>query len=360
MSNKKSSYTNTANAGTSHTTRAANKLLLKKQPSSVAEITPNYDPQTEQQERLGTILQRIREHRGERIEEVARYLCIRVSYLIALENSEYEKLPADAYVIGFLKSYAAYLNLDDKGAVNQYRHEMAGRRRKPQLSMPQPMSEGRAPTITLMISAVVSVLLLYGIWYWLWAPDRSIVQQEPLLPSEQQENIDATEGAPPSEPSVVLDKEPAPEIVSIDTIVIEAKEADAVNEVPSGKIVIQKENPNQKDTVLNISLDAPTVSLKPRIFGTSKKSNVTIIAEQKSWILITDKKGLTVFDYNLKTGESYRVPARKGLRLTTGNPQKINFKINGKDMPKLSTKSKVARSISLNTDKLKNILNGDN
>lgn len=145
-------------------------------------------------ERIGDILRRVREHRGEDLVSISEYLCIRPNYLYALERSRYEELPADAYVIGFLRSYATYLGLDGRGAIDQYRREMSGRRRKPQLSMPQPMAEGRAPTVAVIIGGAFAALLLYGVWYGLSSPDHDSskeagTEQEvstTLSPSEKQ------------------------------------------------------------------------------------------------------------------------------------------------------------------------------
>ncbi|MGE0108565.1 MAG: helix-turn-helix domain-containing protein [Bdellovibrionales bacterium] len=334
---------------------------------------PPYVNEAVQQERLGAILKRIRERRDEDIEDIAGYLCIRVSYLRALENSEYEKLPADAYVIGFLKSYASYLDLDEKGAVNQYRYEMAGRRRKPQLSMPQPMSEGRAPTLAIFIAGLCAVLLVYGIWYWLWAPDRSVLTEDPVL---QEETLGETEKEEVPPASLLLETTSMPEVAPMGTIVIEAKESEAVETVPlqkkaevetvvetQAKVEIKKAEKAEKETTTekleeNLDVDS-TEPLGPRIFGTKRTSHITLTAESESWILVTDSKGLTVFDRTLNTGESYRVPNRKGLRLTTGNAEGLAISIDSKKMPKLHPIGKVARGVPLDPDKFKDILTGD-
>ncbi|MDP9126677.1 MAG: helix-turn-helix domain-containing protein, partial [Pseudomonadota bacterium] len=57
-------------------------------------------------ERIGEILRRTRERRGDDLHYIAEYLCIRRAFLEALEDSRYEEFPADAYVIGFLRSYS--------------------------------------------------------------------------------------------------------------------------------------------------------------------------------------------------------------------------------------------------------------
>src|SRR5271168_5123312 len=134
-------------------------------------------------ERIGDILRRTRERRGDNLHHIAEYLCIRRSFLEAIEDSEYEKFPADAYVIGFLRSYADLLGLDGKEAINMYRAEMVGRRKKPVLSMPTPMPEGRSPSVFILIGAVVTAILVYASWYGISASDRATISTPSPLPS---------------------------------------------------------------------------------------------------------------------------------------------------------------------------------
>lgn len=137
-------------------------------------------------ERIGDILRTARTDRGEDLYLIAEYLCIKPSFLIALENSRYDEFPADAYVIGFLRTYANFLGIDGKAAIDRYRYEMAGRRKKPILSMPTPVSEGRTPSGIVMVGAAVALLLIYALWYSFSSPDRAEVHVAPPLPTALQ------------------------------------------------------------------------------------------------------------------------------------------------------------------------------
>ncbi len=292
-----------------------------------------------EQDRIGDILRRVREHRGETVQEIAEHLRIRARYLSALEGSHYDYLPADAYVIGFLQTYASYLELDGRGAVDQYRREMAGRRRKPQLSMPQPMSEGRAPTIPLLIGGLLAALVVYGIWYGLSTPDRAVIEAPLPLPSSVNE-LPTTEEPVLGESSVFLETATLPKVAEIDAIIIEA---DAPEATPEAIAKIEEEKKEEENTT-------------NKTYGTKEKSRVTVKAQQDSWILITDEKGLTVFDQILKAGDSYNVPSQKKLKLTTGNAGGLLLTLNGKKLPKIRTNGKIARGLPLDPDKLKRFL----
>ncbi len=138
-------------------------------------------PKPPEFERIGDALKRARETRGDDLGRIADYLCIRQVFLSAIEESRYDDLPADAYVIGFLRSYAGYLGMDGADAINRYRREMSGRRKKPALAMPTPITEGRAPSALIMIGAAVAALVIYMVWYGLSGAGRTAVNTAPPL-----------------------------------------------------------------------------------------------------------------------------------------------------------------------------------
>ena len=55
---------------------------------------------------IGILLQTARKNRNENLNDVAKQLRIRQVYLEAIENDQFEILPGDIYVVGFIKSYA--------------------------------------------------------------------------------------------------------------------------------------------------------------------------------------------------------------------------------------------------------------
>lgn len=292
-------------------------------------------------ERIGDILRRVRERQGESIDSIAATLCIRPNFLVALENSHYEELPADAYVIGFLRSYANHLGLDGKGAIDQYRREMAGRRRKPQLSLPQPITEGRAPTAVILIGGTLAALLVYALWYALATSDRAAVTTPPPLPTVTSDSATTTDTAV-STPAITT---PAPTPAAPASAPASAPATVAPTTSPP--VVTPPPSP-----------PAPTVAVpslpKGQVYGDqSTSSRVTIRCEKESWILIADKNGATIFDHILKPGDVYGVPNAKGLTLTTGNGGGIIMTLDGAALPRFSPDTRVLRNVSLDPEQLR-------
>ncbi|MDH5298250.1 MAG: helix-turn-helix domain-containing protein, partial [Desulfobulbaceae bacterium] len=87
--------------------------------------TPSEETSPEQvpappHESMGQYLQRGRIHKNISRETVAEATCIHASTLLALEEDDYEKLPADVFTRGFIKIYANQLGLDAQKALHLY------------------------------------------------------------------------------------------------------------------------------------------------------------------------------------------------------------------------------------------------
>ncbi|NTU77075.1 MAG: helix-turn-helix domain-containing protein [Alphaproteobacteria bacterium] len=308
-------------------------------------------------ERLGSILRRVREQRGEELGDISDYLRIRPSYLFALENSRYEELPADAYVIGFLRSYANYLGLDGRGAIDQYRREMSGRRKKPLLSMPQPLSEGRAPTVAILIVALVAVLLIYALWYGLASSDRASVTAATPLP-QPESSLTSSAGTDPLASSAPLSAAPeaaATPPATAASSVENASSTPAAASTTETSAPAETKTPETTPTETKQKTDPPKpAEAKGQTYGEkTAQSRVVVRCEKESWVLIADKQGNTVFDKILKPGDVYNVPVSKGLTLTTGNGGGLVLSLDGTELPKIADESRVARAVSLDPDALK-------
>ena len=73
-----------------------------------------------EQEWSGSSIRRIRESKRVTIEDLADYTRISKSYLIALEEENYQKLPAVVYVRGFLQQISKRLKLPTELVVQKY------------------------------------------------------------------------------------------------------------------------------------------------------------------------------------------------------------------------------------------------
>jgi cytoskeleton protein RodZ len=119
---------------------------------------------------IGETLREARQEAGVQLDEVERTIRIRGKYLAALENEDWGVLPADAYLRGFLHTYADYLGLDGAALVDEYDRLGIGREHEhpieasPGFEPPRPVDGGgfwtRPLAIGVGIVAALAVLFV--------------------------------------------------------------------------------------------------------------------------------------------------------------------------------------------------------
>jgi hypothetical protein len=114
---------------------------------------------------IGASLREARIQRGVTLEAAEAATRIRTRYLEAVEDERWDELPAEAYAKGFLRTYAAFLELDPQ----QYLAEFRARRRE----VEEPIAPRRTPpyesrgvpvAVVAAAAAVVAVVLALGAW----------------------------------------------------------------------------------------------------------------------------------------------------------------------------------------------------
>lgn len=113
---------------------------------------------------IGATLRETRNRRKVELSEVEAAIKIRVRYLQAIENEEWDALPGDAYARGFIRTYAYYLGLDGERLADDYRRTVAppGAERVPKRVEPVPTAvrgEGSRLSSRLLIPVVCLALV---------------------------------------------------------------------------------------------------------------------------------------------------------------------------------------------------------
>lgn len=76
--------------------------------------------------RIGAILREARRRRRVELSEVETATRIRVRYLRAIEDEEWDALPGGVYTRGFIRTYASFLGLDGERLAAEYREGVEG------------------------------------------------------------------------------------------------------------------------------------------------------------------------------------------------------------------------------------------
>jgi len=256
------------------------------------EVCSNVESATSREELLHELAQCLKKARKSRqlnSEEIAFTLKLRPVYIDALESGDWSEMPGEVYALGFLKQYAAFLNIDvsdtiEKLKTGQYKLT------KPLTFPDPPIAPNKTWVIVAALSFVV-ILILFN-----------------LLDNE------------PTEETARL----APEVSDI-TALPTAEPLAAAEPVAEGK-----QNPMTSESMP--ADDEPAASAKP---VTEHAYKLSAIGEDV-WFQLSveesaDSPAEMIREALLRIGESTTVyHVSPSLILTCGNPVALEVEIDGK------------------------------
>ncbi len=224
-------------------------------------------------ESVGARLMRAREAAGMSRGQLAALTRIPERHLAAIEAGDFTALPASTYAVGFSRSYAKALGLDEAAVAIEVRAELTALAPEPQrrgIPTFEPGDPARVPGVRLTwlaaLAVVVVIAALLLLWRSLYAPGGSLG-------------------------SILADETPAPtaQVGSVPPA-----------PTPAGPVVF--------------------TALEPAI-----------------WVKFSDGAGNQLMQKQLAQGESWTVPADQSqVLIWTGRPEALAITIGGQPVPKLS------------------------
>ncbi len=248
-------------------------------------------PAAEPTKRVGERLRETRQAKGLEIDQVAAETRIPLRHLESIEAGDFAALPSRTYAIGFTRTYARLLGLDEKETLDQVRAELAegtaSAEDKP--TKFEPGDPERVPGRGLAwFAALAAVLLLGGIYAFYSSYFAPGLGPAPLQdPSEQ---VALTESP---EQAVAPTPQPA-----------------------SGPVVFTSE---MDDT----------------------------------WVKFYDADGERLYEAQMAKGDSFTIPEdAEGPQVWTGRPYALSITVGGRSVPKLSEEDTVVKDVSVTPEAL--------
>jgi hypothetical protein len=119
---------------------------------------------------IGNSLREARLRQSLELSDVERATKIRPKYLRALEDEQFELLPAQTYVKGFLNTYAEFLGLDGQLYVDEYNSRYVTREEeepfRPRRSTPHPRNRRLESSVVLV--TLVGIAVVFGLVIAAW------------------------------------------------------------------------------------------------------------------------------------------------------------------------------------------------
>ncbi|MGN0929501.1 MAG: helix-turn-helix domain-containing protein [Alphaproteobacteria bacterium] len=343
-------------------------------------------------ETIGDILKKKREESGKTIEYISDYLRIKSQYLKALEEDNFNALPGQAYVIGFIKSYANFLNISDvQKLINQYKSEN-NQNVADSMKVSDENSIMEDPIINSNHIIIGSFIIVIGIFFiYIFTNRNSNIQNSSKTTQIVKDNIENT-NLPTEEVEIVipssLEKTSSEEVKAEEIITPVNNEEAKTEETSSQNInfvnVIEntdiKQNEAQSQPQYENLTTSPTensevyeelvsVTHTPNEYGLINKetSKIQLKAKDKVWIKLKKDglykydenegdigTGVSVFETILEDGDTYYIPDEENLYLTIGNAQGVDIIVNGETIKPLSTRPVSRHNIEMNVEKLQN------
>jgi len=366
-------------------------------------LNKEYEAAQSNRHGVGALLQASRLRCGKNLHDIAHILRIRYLYLEAIEEERFQDLPGITYAIGFIRTYADHLGLDSEEVVRRFKAEAEskGAKRKNDLFFPIPLPESDIPGGAILFMAVLVAVLAYGGWYVNSSKDGFFAELispipghlNPLTPEEDDPKATdsssltsypqgtayasdtvVTSGSAASEvtPSADPATQPAPEsnqtaappaLPATEAPATEKPIADAAgNTTPDAPAPAPSEDAPQakmENAVTEPQLAAlpgkASPAIEEKIYGAKEgDSRILLRAKKSSWIQVRDDNSKQLLLTRLlKSGDSYRVPDRPGLRLLAGDAGALEILIDGKPAPSLGAAGAVLRNVALDVDRLR-------
>lgn len=140
--------------------------------------------------KAGEILKRARLQKNLTLAEAEKATKIRLSFLKALEEGDYQKLPSPIYIKGFLKNYSEFLEIPPGKVLALFRREFDERKslRILPAGLTQPLNESflRITPSRLVFLSFLSLLLLF--FGYLYREYRTFARPPLLIIEEPAEN----------------------------------------------------------------------------------------------------------------------------------------------------------------------------
>jgi cytoskeleton protein RodZ len=297
--------------------------------------------------RVGADLRNARERLGWALPEVAAGLRIRLPYLEALEDGRIADLPGNAYALGFLRTYATALGLDPDELSRRFKAEAAAVNRKTELAFPAPVPERGVPAGAVVLLGVVLAVGAYVGWYRLSGEGK--LPAEAVAPVPARLAPLAEQAVPPSTPpsGPAAAATPAPAASSVASAAAPAvSPSSAAAALPPPAAA-----PTLPAAPLAATAAAATsnAAVPPAPDGT----RIVLRAKADAWMQVRDRGGQVLLNRVLHPGDTWAVPVRANLLLTTGNAGGTEVLVDGSATPALGAPGAVRRDLPLDPDQIK-------
>ncbi|GAB5486679.1 MAG: helix-turn-helix domain-containing protein [Parasphingorhabdus sp.] len=239
----------------------------------------------------GEMLRQAREQKQLSVEDIAKDTRIPQRHLTSIESGDFDALPGRTYAIGFAKSYARAVGLNDATIGTRLREEMEESGHgayQPEANVYSPANPTSIPPKALALTAAgIGILVLVG--YLIW---RTLLLEPSTLASIDDEAVTT-------------------DIVAVDS---------------------------------SVANDTPAQDVSPP----ATTGTVILTATEPVWVKIYDEEGERLYENEMSPGDSFTVPRdANNPQILTGRPDALEVKIDGQLVAPLGSGERTIADVSI-------------
>ena len=305
---------------------------------------------------LGKIFMDARVEKTLTQKQASEILKVRVKIIKDFENGDKIDLPGITYKVGFVRSYARLLGLDDDFLVKEFQSSLALVSYKQEYRFLKPKLESKNFIPIGAVLSFVIAIIVYSGWYYNEISKNSevLLNQTAEIENKEQDftdnyiiieekkdtgNISLTENS-----TKILEEIP---ILSSQTIY----DKDKIEEIQ------KTEESLFNDKKIGIKTINKKINEMSAIANERDRSTEMVLkATGNSWVEIEDINGNTVMTRLMRPGETYVVPNKSGLTFNTGNAGALSLSHGDILVPALGKVGEIIKARPLKVEAFQNKL----
>ncbi len=283
-------------------------------------------------------------------EDVSKTLKVRISAIKQIEVGEELVSLGSAYRLGFLRSYAKLVGLDPEYIIKNYKVSNNEKNRKFDYNFPSVTKEKKSLLPIIALCTFLISLVIYSSWYYLNINNLETENKNITYLENDINNLDYVkieDNNTSTDKSVKINSE---------NVVISEKETSniKINKNTQNKVVDNNEDGlkilSESNTLMETSISNETSAIANE---RTPKEEMVLKSSGNSWVEIEDLDGNSYLTRLMRSGETFVVPNKKGLTLSTGNAGVLSLTFGSLHISKLGSVGEVISSRPLNIEAFK-------
>ena len=276
-------------------------------------------------ELVGQYLKKHRKSKKIDIIKISKELNISEQIIESIENNDFSADIGNVYWIGYIRSYAKLLKLNEKELIDQYKVQIFFRE-KQNITVPKPIENFEVLNFFLnyKLISVFSIILLSTAFYIMFIDDKDYSLNYAVI-SDVPENLQSEI-----------------EEFEFETVLFDIKEERKTQYIDESK--------NIELTTSNKISGGLNASIPSKNEDEDFKNKILIKSLDSTWIQMRNNEDEIVLNKLLKKNEEYSYFLGDNYSITTGNAGNLIIFIDGEVKGKLGKKGEVIESIIITPD----------